>query len=65
MHTVEPVYYGHLGTNQRRLGVLIFQVSLCDKVAPFETITTVSVWIMQVSLFSSVRFHCICIFTNL
>ena len=32
--TVEPVYYGHLGTNQRcpdYQGVLIFQVSLYDK----------------------------------
>ena len=38
--TVEPVYYGHLGTNQRcpdYQGVLIFQVSLYDKV-PFGTI---------------------------
>ena len=40
MYTVEPVYYGHLGTNQRcpdYQGVLIFQVSLYDK-APFGTI---------------------------
>ena len=39
-YTVEPVYYGHLGTNQRcpdYQGVLIFQVSLYDK-APFGTI---------------------------
>ena len=39
-YTVEPVYYGHLGTNQRcpdYQGVLIFQVSLYDKV-PFGTI---------------------------
>ena len=38
--TVEPVYYGHFGTNQRHpdyQGVLIFQVSLYDK-APFGTI---------------------------
>ena len=38
--TVEPVYYGHLGTNQRcpdYQGVLIFQVSVYDK-APFGTI---------------------------
>ena len=38
--TVEPVYYGHLGINQRcpdYQGVLIFQVSLYDK-APFGTI---------------------------
>ena len=38
--TVEPVYYGHLGTNQRcpdYQGVLIFQISLYDK-APFGTI---------------------------
>ena len=37
---MEPVYYGHLGTNQRcpdYQGVLIFQVSLYDKV-PFGTI---------------------------
>ena len=37
--TVKPVYYGHLGTNQRcpdYQGVLIFQVSLYDK-APFGT----------------------------
>ena len=42
LNTVEPVYYGHLGTNQRCLdyqGVLIFQVSLYDK-APFGTIAT-------------------------
>ena len=41
LNTVEPVYYhGHLGTNQRcpdYQGVLIFQVSLYDKV-PFGTI---------------------------
>ena len=41
-HTVEPpVYYGHLGTNQKcpdYQGVLIFQVSLYDK-APFGTVT--------------------------
>ena len=39
-NTVEPVYYGHLGTNQRYpdyQSVLIFQVSLYDK-APFGTI---------------------------
>ena len=36
--TVEPVYYGHLGTNQKCQGVLIFQVGLCEK-APFGTIT--------------------------
>ena len=39
--TVEPVYYGHLGTNKKCLdyqGVLIFQVSLYDK-APIGTIT--------------------------
>ena len=40
MYTVEPVYYGHLGTNQRCPDyqvVLIFQLSLYDK-APFGTI---------------------------
>ena len=40
LYTVEPVYYGHLGTNQRcpdYQGVLIFLVSLYDK-APFGTI---------------------------
>ena len=58
---MEPVYYGHLGTNQRcpdYQGVLIFQVSLYDK-APFGTIARRP--IMQVSTFSSVlinRFHC-------
>ena len=34
--TVEPVYYGHLGTSQKcpdYQGVLIFQVSLHDNVA--------------------------------
>ena len=39
--TVEPVYYGHLGTNKKcpdYQGVLIFQVSLPDK-APFGTVT--------------------------
>ena len=39
--TVEPVYYGYLGTNKKcpdYQGVLIFQVSLYDK-APFGTIT--------------------------
>ena len=47
--TVEPVYCGHLGTNQKLpdcKGVLIFQVRLYDK--------ALSVWIMQVSLFLSV-----------
>ena len=40
LNTVEPVYYGHIGTSQRcpdYQGVLIFQVSLYDK-APFGTI---------------------------
>ena len=39
-YTVDPVYYGHLGNNQRcpdYQGVLIFQVSLYDK-ALFGTI---------------------------
>ena len=39
--TVEPLYYGHLGTNKKcpdYQGVLIFQVSLYDK-ASFGTIT--------------------------
>ena len=34
LSTVEPVYYGHLGTNKKCSdcqGVLIFQVSLYDK----------------------------------
>ena len=63
-YTVEPVHYGHLRTNIKcpdYQGVLIFQVSLSDK-ASFETIT-LSVEIMQMSLFSSVlinRFHCTC-----
>ena len=38
---MEPVYYGHLGSNQKcpdYQGVLIVQVSLYDK-APFRTIT--------------------------
>ena len=38
--TVESVYYGHLGTNERcpdYQGILIFQVSLYDK-ASFGTI---------------------------
>ena len=61
--TVEPVYYGHLGTSQKcpdYQGVLIFQVSLHDNVS-FGT-TAIGVWIMQVSTFSSIlinRFHCI------
>ena len=40
--TVEPVYYGHLGTNKKcpdYQGVLIFKVILYDKAAPFGTIT--------------------------
>ena len=39
VYTVEPVYYGHLGTTQKcpgYQGVLIFQVSLHDNVS-FET----------------------------
>ena len=39
--TVEPVYYGHLGTDQKcpdYQGVLIFQVSLYEK-APYGTTT--------------------------
>ena len=35
-YTVEPVYYGHLGTSQKcpdYQGVLIFQVSLHDNVS--------------------------------
>ena len=49
-YAVEPVYYGHLGTNDKSpdyQGILIFHVSLYD-IAPFGTIT-ISVWIMQVS----------------
>ena len=41
-YIVEPVYYGHLGTVHKcpdYQGVLIFQVSLYDKAAPFGTIT--------------------------
>ena len=62
MYTVEPVHYGHLGTNKKcpdYQGVLIFQVSLYDK-ASFVTITK-CVDIMQVPLFLSVlinRTHC-------
>ena len=58
-NTVEPVYYGHLGTSQKcpdYQGVLIFQISLHDNVSQL------GVWIMQVSTFSNVlinRFHCI------
>ena len=36
IRTVEPVYYGHLGTSQKcpdYQGVLIFQVSLHDNVS--------------------------------
>ena len=46
--TVEPVYYGHLGTNQKcpdYQEVLIFQVISCD-LGPQP-----SVWMMQVFLF--------------
>ena len=54
---MEPVYCRHLGTNKKfsdYQGVLIFQFRLYDK-APFGTITSyISVWIIQVSLFSSV-----------
>ena len=42
LYIVEPVYHGHLGANQKcpdYQGVLIFQVSLYDKAAPFGTIT--------------------------
>ena len=39
MHTVEPVYYGHLIHKcPDYQGVLIFQINLYDKVS-FETIT--------------------------
>ena len=41
LSTVEPVYYGHLGTNKKcpdYQGVLIFQVNLYDK-APLGTVT--------------------------
>ena len=41
LYTVEPVYYGHFGTNEKDpdyQGVLIFQVSTYVK-APFGTIT--------------------------
>ena len=59
IYTVEPVYYGHLGTNKKCPDYQVFQVSLYDK-APFGTITKCG-RIMQVSLFSSVlinRSHC-------
>ena len=58
IHTLEPVYYGHTGTIHEcpdYQGDLIFQVNSYDK-APF-----VSMWIMQVCLFSDVliiKFHC-------
>ena len=61
LSTVEPVYYGHLGTNQKcpdYQGVLIFQVSLHNNVSFGTTARCV---IMQVSTFSSVLinwFHC-------
>ena len=61
-YTVEPVYYGHLGTTKKcpdYQGVLIFQVSLYEK---HHLGPQLSMWIIQVSLFSSVlnnRFHCI------
>ena len=63
-NTVEPVYYGHLGTRKKRPdydGVLIFQVILKEM---FHLGPQLSVWIMQVSIFSSVqinRFHCMII----
>ena len=68
--TVEPMYYGHLGTNKKchdYRGVLIFQVGLYDK-APFGTITK-CVDYAGVLIFSSVlinRFHCIsmCAYTH-
>ena len=39
-NTVEPVYYGHLGTSKKcpdYQGALVFQVILYEKV-PFETL---------------------------
>ena len=62
-NTAEPVYYGHLGTGKKYpdyQGVLIFQVVLYKK---YNLGPHLSVWIMQVSIFSSVhisRFHCKC-----
>ena len=55
--TVEPVYYGHLGTSQKcpdYQGVLIFHMIM------YHLGPQLGVWIMQVSTFSSVlinRFH--------
>ena len=61
-YAITSSYYGHLGTDKKcpdYQGVLIFQVILYDKV---HLLSQLSVWIMQVSLFSSLhnyRFHCI------
>ena len=55
---MESVHYGHLGTNKKCPDYQGGLVSLYEK-APFGTIT-ISKWIMQVCLFSSVlinRFH--------
>ena len=61
LHTVEPVYYGHLGTNKKCpdfQGVLIsrsFYMKKCH-LGP-----QLSIWIIQVSIFSSAhinRSHC-------
>ena len=52
-NTVEPEYYGHLGTRKKCYdGVLIFQVILKEM---FHLGPQQSVWIMQVSIFSSVQ----------
>ena len=53
MYTVEPVHYGHLGTNQKcpdYQGVLIFQLHNIM----YHLGQQLGVWIIQVSSFSSV-----------
>ena len=62
LSTVEPVYYGHLGTNRKcpnYQDVLIFQVSLYDK-APFGTITKCVDYagVLITSVLEDNRFHC-------
>ena len=57
--TVEPVYYGHLGTSQKCPD---YQGAWSVYMIMYHLGPQLGVWIMQVSTFSSVlinRFHCI------
>ena len=64
IYVVNPVYYGHLGTMHPKYPADIYQGVLVIYMIKSHLGLQLSVWIMQISLFSSAhvnRFHCKCI----